>query len=184
MDESNAAAAPESDQAFARNLVADDRILARLLAYWRSKSRAGRLPARADISPADIPEILPHLMMVEQAGDSFRCRLCGTAIAEAYGRELTGKSFAEAFSADGAARAERHCRLASELGRPVVVHNVYRNSRDTPLVATRLLLPLAEDGSGARKMLVGFRTYFSGPSAAAAQGGPLVIDLELVVPLD
>lgn len=187
MDEESAAPTPESDLAFARKLVADDRILTRLLAYWRAKAPPGRLPARADIDPADIPDLLGHLMMVEGAGESFRCRLCGTAIAEAYGRELTGKTFAEAFASEGAARAAHHCRLACEQGRPVVAHSAYRNARDTPLVATRLLLPLADDGSGLRKILVGFRSNFAPRLRAPAGNDPaatLAFGRELVVVLE
>ena len=50
--------------------------------YW-NRLRAGRLfPTRADIDPAAVKPILPHLMMVEISRDPFRVyyRLVGTEI--------------------------------------------------------------------------------------------------------
>ena len=53
-----------------------------LYEYW-NRVRAGRLfPTRADIDPAAVKPILPHLMMVEISQDPFRVlyRLVGTEI--------------------------------------------------------------------------------------------------------
>ncbi len=174
---------PESDLAFARGLIDADRILSRLLRYWASKAAAARIPKRNDIDPTEIPEILPHLMIVDPAEEGgFRCRLCGTAVAESYGRELRGKTFDEAFTAAGAARAAAHCRLVFTLRRPVVVHNTYANARGNPLVANRLLLPLADDGVTVTKVLVGFRSH-SPAQFRAPFGGPLFLNQDFVAPL-
>ena len=63
-----------------------------LLAYWRSKSRDGGIPARADIDPAEIVTILPNLMIVDFERDPFRVqfRLVGTRVVEVTGFEFTG----------------------------------------------------------------------------------------------
>jgi hypothetical protein len=58
--------------------------IARFDSYWRSKMRAGRLPARADIDPADIKSILPNIILLNVGYDPFRVsvRLRGTRIDE------------------------------------------------------------------------------------------------------
>jgi hypothetical protein len=58
--------------------------ITRFNAYWRSKTRAGRLPARADIDPADIVPVLPNMILLNVNHDPFRVsvRLRGTRIDE------------------------------------------------------------------------------------------------------
>jgi hypothetical protein len=53
-------------------------------AYWRSKRRADRLPARSDIDPADIKSVLPNIILLNVGYDPFRIsvRLRGTRIDE------------------------------------------------------------------------------------------------------
>jgi hypothetical protein len=47
-------------------------------------------PARSDLDPADIPALLPYMMLVEKVDDHFRWRLVGTAAVREIGRDLTG----------------------------------------------------------------------------------------------
>lgn len=72
-----------------------------LFAYWRSKARPGRLPARKDIDPIDIPKLLPWLSLVEVdwSGEAprFRFRVVGTSVAERFGRDATGLWFEDAY---------------------------------------------------------------------------------------
>ena len=58
--------------------------IARFDAYWHSKARAGRLPSRADIDPADIKPVLPNIILLNVHHDPFRVsvRLRGTRIDE------------------------------------------------------------------------------------------------------
>jgi hypothetical protein len=58
--------------------------IVRFDAYWRSKERGGRLPARRDIDPADFKSILPNIILLNVAYDPFRVsvRLRGTRIDE------------------------------------------------------------------------------------------------------
>ena len=72
-------------------------LLRQLFAYWNDKRGTRRLPSRKDISPAEIPKLLPHLMMVDVAetlGD-FRYRLFGTSVCQGFGWDRTGVRFAE-----------------------------------------------------------------------------------------
>lgn len=58
--------------------------IVRFDAYWRSKGRTDRLPARADIDPADLKPILPNIILLDVGYDPFRVsvRLRGTRIDE------------------------------------------------------------------------------------------------------
>lgn len=71
-------------------------ILADLFGFWSAKrSNLGRTPARRDISPAEIKALLPHIAIADviDGGEDFRFRICGTAITEEAGVELTGKNW-------------------------------------------------------------------------------------------
>ena len=50
------------------------------------------MPRRADIDPGEIPRLLPDLMLVDLLPDGrYRCRLIGTANADAHGINATGR---------------------------------------------------------------------------------------------
>src|SRR5262245_27027572 len=61
-----------------------------LYAYWHSKRGARIMPARGDVGAADIPLLLPYLMIIEKDGDQFRYRLVGSAIVQEVGYDATG----------------------------------------------------------------------------------------------
>jgi hypothetical protein len=44
-------------------------------AYWRTKARGRRMPARADIDPAEIKPLLPDIVLLNVEWDPFRCRV-------------------------------------------------------------------------------------------------------------
>lgn len=75
-----------------------DLVLCDLLAYWRSKCGPdGRLPGRAAIDPADLPQLLPHLFLIdveggEEAAPAYRVRLLGTAQSVIYNGSYTGQT--------------------------------------------------------------------------------------------
>ena len=68
----------------------------RLADYLDSKAPPGKLPGRQHIDPLEIPDLLPHLMLIEvlpQAGGGarYRIRLVGTAVVAIQGSDGTGK---------------------------------------------------------------------------------------------
>lgn len=68
-------------------------LLRALYAYWDDR-RGGRImPARSDLDPVDIPDLLRHLILLDVTHDPlrFRVRLYGTEVAELRGRDLTGR---------------------------------------------------------------------------------------------
>jgi len=78
-----------------------DQRLRELLIYWNGK-RAGRaMPARADVSPADIVSHLPSIFLIGVAPPAvspahFHVRLMGTALNELFADDFTGETLVTA----------------------------------------------------------------------------------------
>ena len=81
--------APMSDA----GLPTASEMLVGLHGYWDSK-RAGRLmPSRDEIDAAEIPQVMPSVMLcdVELGPLRFRYRLVGTRVTELVHRDVTGR---------------------------------------------------------------------------------------------
>ena len=60
--------------------------------YWLDKCDGDALPTRRDLDPADIPKLLPHVLLVEVHGDGrYRYRLVGTENVYEHGMDATGR---------------------------------------------------------------------------------------------
>src|ERR1700761_4455624 len=73
-----------------------------VFAYWASRRRSARLPARRDIEPVGLKRHLPtvSLIDVDPEGPDFRIRLAGTGLYPVFGREITGLKLHEVYPAD------------------------------------------------------------------------------------
>jgi hypothetical protein len=137
--------------------------VAALHAYWQARRpTAGRLPSRAAIDPADIPNLLPNLFLLDviESPLRFRYRLVGTRLIYAGNRELTGLLMEEAhpnlFTAAPYAdypACVREQRVGHWSGAPVFDRN-----REHARIE-RLLLPLAADGRRV-DMILGLAVFF------------------------
>ena len=86
----------------------------RLADYWLSLWQGDALPRRSQFSPSAVRDLLPGIMIHEvQPGLRVSIRLCGTAINQAFGRDLTGCDLI-AISPDEtrAVRLARHSEIA------------------------------------------------------------------------
>jgi hypothetical protein len=70
---------------------------AHLFDYWRGKRGARKMPARADLEPADFPDLLPDIALVDVMTEApfLRYRLAGTRQVAARGFDPTGKPVVE-----------------------------------------------------------------------------------------
>lgn len=71
----------------------EESTLRTLFEYWDGQRPVpGRLPARRDIDPLDIPKLLPciYVLDVERDPMRFRFRLVGTSIIDWFKRDATG----------------------------------------------------------------------------------------------
>ena len=104
-----------------------------LVSYWETKHVGERLPRRADIDPVEIKMHLPRLFMIDvldggpDGVSEYRYRLIGTDLVARYGRDSTGKTFAQVHGGDdrqlaatrqvvaGAVAARRPVRIAGQM---------------------------------------------------------------------
>jgi hypothetical protein len=126
-----------------------------LYRYWESK-RAGRaMPARGDLNPAEVPGLLPHLMLIEVVGEQFRYRLVGSRVVQDFGRELTGTFVGSHVNPPEYARAicSIYARVCVDR-QPVFTTGEYRSPSKLSHIVSRLLVPLAEDGEQVNMILL------------------------------
>jgi hypothetical protein len=118
-----------------------------LLSYWQSKLHGRAMPARRDIAPFEIPELLPHLFLVDVPPTGpMVYRLSGTAVVTLMGHDVTGRTIGERMAP--AYRDEaiaRYARIAAG-ARPFFHRARMREDTNDFADVERLVLPLSEDG--------------------------------------
>ncbi len=132
-------------------------------AYWRSKVVGTLLPARSDIDPAEIPRLLPNVMLLDVQRSpewNFRYRLVGTRVVEHLFRDYTGSWFSEIEHQRPPSRVFDNCRRVAETGRPLLANTEYVGPHQGFRRAEDVMLPLAEDGRTVDTVLI-FVQYMS-----------------------
>ena len=128
--------------------------------YWDSKRKGRPMPARADIDPSEIRDLLPGIILIDVAHDPLRLtyRLVGTDEVEARGYDPTGKDVAEHVFAVTPQFGLETYRLAAE--DCVVVYDQEPWSAPNPRLCEvgSLVMPLSNDGKSAN-MLMAFCDY-------------------------
>ena len=105
------------------------------------------MPARSDIDAADIPVLLPYLIFVERAGDHFRYRLVGTAVARALGHEPTGEFVGYYLpDPDDAAEVQAIFERVFTKASPLFATGAFVFKSGVHVTASLLVLPLSADG--------------------------------------
>ena len=127
--------------------------------YWQGKRRGERLPARVDIEPTEIPQLLPNIFLVDVvAGERprFRFRLVGTTIVSME-FEMTNAYLDELVAEVEATPMGRHYRDAA--GGRIYLRRQRLDWRERGYINYDvLLLPLADDGETIN-MLFGLAVY-------------------------
>ncbi|HWA46684.1 MAG TPA: PAS domain-containing protein [Dongiaceae bacterium] len=102
-------------------------IVRAVIDYWQSKQRDGKLPTREELEPADIPRLLPNIMLKEVRRDpwDFRYRVVGTAVREHSRSNWTGKWMSEIDGQGADSTVFRVVRWVSEEGRPAIYRPPY-----------------------------------------------------------
>ncbi|MFN3228563.1 MAG: PAS domain-containing protein [Asticcacaulis sp.] len=122
-----------------------------LFRYWRSLRQEGRLPSRAQLDPSAFRNLLPQISLVDVSGDPLdpvclKQRLAGTGFYPAYGREITGRTFAEIYPPAASAYWCEELAFVVRTQKPSVgLHNMaWRGLPGLSLFWLRL--PLSTDG--------------------------------------
>ncbi len=139
-----------------------DRRLREMQAYWDGKRQGRAMPARADVSPAEIVSHLPSVFLVNVAPpmlnpEDFTVRLMGTALNELFAHDFTGKSFAEVLSAKPSSAFCKLFGIVAQLRRPI---RIYGHARFAPggqvTEVEGVLLPLSgQDGGNTVGLVMG-----------------------------
>jgi hypothetical protein len=144
--------------------------------YWNGKRRGRAMPQRADIDPAEIVPLLPHIFMVDIKRDPllFKYRLIGTAIVDFLGRDFTGRAI-DATSYDPAKAAELQKIIATAVtqARPVACKGTvfYVPGREWMLTEA-VLMPLSKDGVTV-DIIIGAQIALRPPKKAADAAEPV-----------
>lgn len=142
-----------------------DPLLQQLYHYWQSKRGARAMPGRADIDPAELRPLLPHLMLTDVVDDGrrFRYRLVGTAVADSFGKNMTGQYVDELMTGAYREFIEGLYRDIIEKKRPVYSESTYFSHQNAEMWAQRLMLPLSDDGETVNMVLSGQTFRFGSP---------------------
>jgi hypothetical protein len=121
--------------------------LQRAFRYWQGKLAGRAMPARADLDPAEIPDLLPWIILVDVLPGDFRYRLIGTEVCRIAHRDYTGERLS-ALAGKGPGSVvwsnyEEVARLKAPLSRAPPYVGPSPHVRD----CENLLLPLSADGS-------------------------------------
>lgn len=126
-----------------------------VLHYWQAKCAGRKMPARADIDPADLRRFLPHITLVDVVDDPRRYvyRLVGTQEVETRGYDPTGKAVADAYFATSADAALRQYDIVCATRAPHYIADPFQ-AVDRFVGAEDLFLPLSKDGETVNMILV------------------------------
>jgi hypothetical protein len=144
----------QSDMTDPDPAISDLRLRA-LYAYWQRKKGERLAPARADIAPEEITELLPWVFLIEMDGERFRFRLVGTAVTEEYRGKLTGMYLDEVDLDHATTRTISEYRKSARNCLPIVSQWQYIKNDGRYLDYERLILPLSADGKTVNMFLCG-----------------------------
>ena len=131
--------------------------LKKLHAYWAEKAGVRPMPSRRDLDPIiDIPEITPHLWLVDVEDDPprYRFRLVGTEVVARYGADFTGKRLDEIdLGGDRETILLEYERARHSKAPRCSRHKYQLEQTGRYLIYERLLLPLSDDGETVNMLL-------------------------------
>jgi len=88
-----------------------------LYSYWNEVRKDRLAPRRFEIEPSQIGTILPNTFILERTDShTYRFRLAGTAICDAYGQEFRDTNFLDGWSDDDAITLERLLGVVTNQG--------------------------------------------------------------------
>lgn len=151
----------------------DEPLLAELYSYWSERRGGRRAPARADIDPIDIPQLLPHIALTEVVlppnGEEprFRFRLAGTQIEDRFGCALTNRFLDELKEGAYLFYVQSLYRQLMAEVLPVYSESSFEAGDSNTLLAKRLMLPLSDNQQSVNMVLSGVLYRDSDPNHRA-----------------
>jgi hypothetical protein len=132
----------------------------RFLETWRTKAADRVMPARSELTPRDLKDVLRSIVVFERLEKNpsrYIFRLIGTGLTDVAGH-VTGKTFEECIPAELVPRWKECGDLVLDGGRPLrFIGRVHLRGREY-LDAEHLYAPLANDG-GVPTFIMGLCRY-------------------------
>jgi hypothetical protein len=116
--------------------------------YWRRKCRPGRLPARADIDPAEFPDLLPYIVLIQVCRDplDFVERVTGGEVLRHSTESSMNRSWLDYPGRGPDSKIWQHYEEVVRTGEPSFESVPYVGPHRDFLYVELLSCPLAEDG--------------------------------------
>jgi hypothetical protein len=143
--------------AWSPDLLADCHAsLRQLYAYWDTRRGNRPMPARGDLDPVDLKQLLPMLILIDVVGDARRYtyRLVGTHEVEMRGRDPTGKSILEAYYGESAEDTTFYLDRVVQTRAPVLYRGTYQPLATRTQRDDVLFLPLSTDGEAVNMIML------------------------------
>lgn len=129
-------------------------LLRELLDYWIGRRGDRSMPARPDIDPVDMRNLLGWLILIDRPEQRFRYRLVGTAICEISRIDITGQSVGSYPDPQMARMVHENCLQICQTLQPAACR--YRQTLNgTTVTLERLELPLGAADDRVDMILVG-----------------------------
>ena len=125
-----------------------------LVQLWDERRRSRAMPTRSDFPVEDLKPWLGRLALIEVVDDEsdFLFRLYGSALAERFGMDLTGKRLSEISPSIQLEVSSGYHQCVRE-ARPIFSNLRYAN-REVFWEWQRLLLPLSSDGTSVTMIMM------------------------------
>lgn len=153
-----------------------------LINCWLTLSRTAQAPARAEFSPALVPELAPRLFLVDRSRPEGRLRLAGEFVETLHGRGLKGRSHLELWGPESRPLVQRTAMRAVREVRPFVITAEGPGRYGDMLRMEVLLAPLSGPDGAVERLLglyqpTGSAGFDAGPAfrltaRLAAAAGP------------
>lgn len=126
------------------------------LAYWEQIRGQKDVPSRADLDPADIPRLLPHLVLLDVFHEprDFRYRLVGTTIEEFLEKYYTGVRMSELPHQRPPSQIWTSCCTVVGSRKPLFSAVPYVGPKKEFVRSEDVILPLAPPGEQVNMLLV------------------------------
>jgi len=130
-------------------------MLLRAYEYWQSMRGDRVLPARSDLDPLDIPDLLPNVILLDYLPKDHRLkvRLVGTLVVDMYGSDYTGMYLDEIDFGEVRDKVLDDYMSAVTAARPLFSDHVFRQLGGALFDIERLIVPLSEDGTQVTMLL-------------------------------
>ena len=144
-----------------------------VFAYWSSLRSGGQLPSRAQIDPRALKRLLPTVSLIDVTAEAtatvYRQRLAGTGLYNIYGREITGCTLEEIYSAEDAGYWREQFDKVVREARPSVGCQTIAARPGHSCSLLWIRLPLASDGKNV-DMILGYDTVIGAPIGRMSSG--------------